>query len=141
MTTQLTPLAARQVQKAHACAALNELDRELLKCPQPDHPETHRFTPGLYSRQIFLKAGILCTSKIHKTEHQFIISKGRCRIWSPETGNWSELAAPYHGITKPGTRRALLILEDVIFTTFHPTGTTDLAALEAELVETQESIK
>jgi hypothetical protein len=121
-------------QLAKECDALNRLEADLAKCPPVDHPETHRFTPGLYSRQILLKAGILCTSKIHRTEHQFIISKGKCRIWSEEKG-WETLQAPYHGITKPGTRRALHILEDVIFTTFHATTKTDLAEIEADLIE------
>jgi hypothetical protein len=45
------------------------------------------------------------------------------------------IEAPFTGITKPGTRRVLLIVEDTIWTTFHPTQETDLAKIEADIIE------
>jgi hypothetical protein len=33
--------------------------------------------------------------------------------------------APYFGITEPGTRRVLVMLEDTVWTTFHATELTD----------------
>lgn len=135
MTTLPTvPTAAQLAKKSER---MNELERELAKCPPVEHPETHRFTPGLYSRQIFLKAGIICTSKIHKTEHQFVVSQGKLKVWNESNGigGWQLIEAPYHGITKPGARRALHILEDTIWTTFHPTDKTDLRAIEDDLIE------
>lgn len=77
---------------------------------------------------------MVCTSKIHKTEHQFIVSKGKAEVWVPGDG-WQLIVAPYHGITKAGTRRALKIIEETIWTTFHPTDKTNLAEVEAELIE------
>lgn len=128
------PCAAELLQEAKSCEPLNLLEQIIARCPTMEHEEVHRFTPGLYSRQIFLKAGNICTSNIHKTEHQFIISKGKCRIWDGMNG-WQTYEAPHHGITYPGTRRALHILEDVIFTTFHVTDKTDLKEIEADLIE------
>jgi hypothetical protein len=78
----------------------------------------------------------MCTSKIHKTEHQFIVI-GVFEMWSEETG-WVFIDAskkPHHGITRPGTRRAFRIHEDTWFTTFHPTTLTDLKEIEAALIE------
>ena len=123
---------------AKSCERLNAFEKRLAgmpACPVP--PVEHRFTPGLYSRTIFMQRGLVCTSKIHKTEHQYVLSKGRLEVWSEQDG-WKLIAAPYIGITKPGARRALNILEDCVWTTFHPTTTTDLAALEAELIEPHE---
>jgi hypothetical protein len=131
------------VQITKGCSALNEFERRLSEFPPwPEPPLTHRFTPGLYSREIFLAKGLQCTSKIHKTEHQFIVSRGVFEMWSQETG-WVLVDAskkPYHGITKPGTRRAFNIIEDTYFTTFHPTELTDLNQIEAALIEPDERL-
>ena len=124
----------RATQLAKECPELNQLERELAWEPIAPPPVVHTFTPGLYARTIFLKAGTLCTSKIHKTEHQYIVSRGSCRVWIPGIG-WEMIKAPYHGITKVGTRRALHILEDTIWTTFHPTMSTDLDEIENEIIE------
>lgn len=112
--------------------------------PPVEMPLQHRFTPGLYSREIFMPAGAVVVSKVHKTEHQFVVSKGRVSVWS-EADGVVELRAPHAGVTKPGTRRILVVHEDTIWTTFHPTANLpgvghdvspgDVPALEKALVE------
>lgn len=111
------------------------LQYEWGKLPQLEMPLVHRFTPGLYIRQITMPAGSVVISRVHKTTHPFVISKGRCSVWSEEHGV-QELSAPHCGITTPATRRILVIHEETVWTTFHPTAETDLAKLEAELTET-----
>jgi|SRR6516225_9941712 hypothetical protein len=81
-------------------------------------PLTHRFTKGLYTREIFMPKGTLLTSKIHNTEHQFIVSQGIVEV-SIDGGKSELIVAPFHGITKKGTRRMLFIHEDCIWTTIH----------------------
>src|SRR6478752_8060530 len=99
-------------------------------------PLRHIFTPGLYAREIFMPANQLVTSKSHKTEHIFIVSKGVVEV-SIDGGKSEMIAAPYTGITRAGTRRVLLIHEDTIWTTVHanPDNETDIKKLEARLVE------
>lgn len=114
---------------------MNELEQFMVNQPVlPECPVEHRFTPGLYSRTIYMGAGRLVASKIHRTEHQFVVSQGRLKVWTEQAG-WVEMQAPIVGITKPGTRRALLILEDTVWTTFHPTPLTNVAEIEAEIIE------
>lgn len=105
-----------------------------------DCPLVHRFTPGMYIREIFMPAGSLITSKIHKTEHPFTISKGKVAV-SIDGKDWEEFEAPYTGITKPGTRRILYILEDCIWTTYHVNADNceDLEKLEDKLIEKREN--
>jgi len=99
----------------------------------------HTFTPGMYAREITMKPGQRITSKIHLTEHQFIISQGSVVVYDG-TGEML-LEAPYHGITKPGTRRVLWIPEefgvDVIWTTFHvlKDGETTVEQIEDRILE------
>jgi len=99
-------------------------------------PVEHQFVPGLYIRTIFMPAGTLLTSKIHKTEHPFVITKGRVSVFIPEEGV-VHLEAPHRGITKPGTRRVLYIHEDCTWTTYHPNPTNerDLGAIESRIIE------
>ena len=98
---------------------LDELEVAMLENFEPVHClTTHRFTDGMYIREIFMPAGSLITSKVHKTEHPYIVSYGKVAV-SIDGDDWNEITAPYTGITKPGTRRVLYILEDCIWTTFH----------------------
>lgn len=104
--------------------------------PAVECPLTHVFTEGLYSREIFLPAGSLATSKIHKTEHPFVVSKGKILV-SIDKGEWVQLEAPYIGVTKAGTRRVVYAVEDTVWTTFHanPNNITDLEEVEDMIVE------
>jgi hypothetical protein len=103
---------------------MDQIDDIVASMPnQVEMPLKHIFTPGLYTRQILIPAGTMATTRIHLTEHPFIISLGRASVWSREAG-WVNVAAPYLGVTKPGTRRAIFAYEDTIWTTFHVTDKT-----------------
>lgn len=87
-------------------------------------PTFHRFTPGMYIREVHVPAGCLFTSVTHKTQHPFVISKGVCDICN-EVGEVTRFSAPHTGITEPGTRRVFLVHSDLVLTTFHATDITD----------------
>jgi len=80
------------------------------------------FTDGLYAREMLIPIEdydfIFITSEIHKTEHMFVVLKGSL-IVSTDDGDPVLIKAPYMGMTKPGTRRVALALEDTIWTTIH----------------------
>ena len=94
--------------------------------PAAELPLVHRFTPGLYTRQITMPAGSAVVSREHKTEHPFFISKGKVAVVSENEGR-VVYEAPYSGVTTPGTRRILLVMEETIWTTVHanPENETD----------------
>jgi hypothetical protein len=108
---------------------------EILK----DFPVEHVFTPGLYSRIITMPAGAMLTSGIHKTEHPFVVARGRCSVYIEGQG-FVLLEAPHMGITMPGTRRMLVIHEETVWITFHPTTETDLLKIEKALLEEHENL-
>ena len=99
---------------------VDNLEASMMQFPDGliDGPLVHKFTEGMYIREIFMPAGSLWTSKIHKTEHPYVVSYGKVAV-SIDADEWYEITAPYTGITTPGTRRVLFILEDCIWTTFH----------------------
>ena len=84
----------------------------------------HDFAPGIYARTIFMRAGVVYISRIHKTQHFFVVAEGACTVIDSH-GNRMLIAAPYLGKTEPGTQRAIHVHEDTIWTTFHVTDLTD----------------
>lgn len=123
---------------------IDRLEKAMLdNLPLVDLPIVHRFTPGLYAREMFAPKGTLVTSMIHRTEHQFVILEGSLSIYNAETGDVAHLKAPYIGVTKPGTRRVAYIHEDCRWITFHPLvegeeTESDLPKIEGRIIERRE---
>lgn len=123
----------RKLSHDEAMESIDRTAQELIKFPKVDCPVTHRFTPGLYIREIFMPAGAGVVSAIHAKEHPFVISQGVVKVWD-RFNNTQLLKAPHTGITKPDTRRVLFILEDCIWTTFHVTDKTNLEEIFDEIL-------
>jgi hypothetical protein len=94
----------------------------------------HDFAPGYYIRTWRAPAGQLAMTMRHKTRHAFNVREGAAVVWYKD-GPRKLYRAPHWGITQPGTERVLLVLEDIIWSTFHATTETDIAAIQAELTE------
>ena len=109
-----------------------ELQESMLEMPQQDCPLKHHFTEGNYAREIFIPKGIVIVGKIHKHPHVNVISKGKCLVATEE--GIEELEAPLTFISKKGIKRVILAIEDVIWTTVHPTDETDLAKIEEDVI-------
>jgi hypothetical protein len=118
---------------------IDELELVMLSNLVPvECPLKHTFTKGMYSRQITMPAGALITSKIHRTQHQFIVSRGRASVLVAG-GEWVTIEAPYAGVTEPGTRRVLKIHEETVWTTFHPTELRTVEEIEADIIEPRDA--
>lgn len=118
---------------------IDEFEAAIIDGPRVDCPVTNRFTPGMYIREIFMPAGSFVTSMEHKTEHPFVISKGKVMVTSENEGQVI-YEAPHLGITAPGTRRALYIIEDTVWTTFHVTDETDVEKIGLEILAPHNNI-
>ncbi len=116
----------------------DELEAAVASLPPAEAPVTHHFAPGVYAREMFIPAGVMLTGKIHKHAHLNIISAGRILVVGMD-GTQREVVAPAAFVSKPGTRRAGLALEDTTWTTIHPTQHTDLALIEEEVIERYEN--
>tara|TARA_R110000824_G_scaffold68935_3_gene177702 strand:+ start:40 stop:522 length:483 start_codon:yes stop_codon:yes gene_type:complete len=95
-------------------------------------PLKHRFTDGMYIREVFVPAGSLFTTAIHKKQHPFVISLGKYKVYDGD--NILVIEAPHTGITEPNTRRLIYAEEDTICTTFHITDKTDVDEIEKEII-------
>lgn len=102
--------------------------------PRLDCALVHRFSDGIYAREIFMPAGTFAVGKIHLRSHLSVIlgdvtfastSEGLQRVTGCETFT-----------SEAGVKRAVFCHADTWWTTFHPnpTNTRDLAQLERELI-------
>lgn len=112
--------------------AIDLLEIETARVPQVDCHTIHRFAGGVYIRETSAPAGTLVTTKIHLTEHPFMILKGDVTVWT-EDGGAIRLKAPFCGVTQPGTRRVAYVHEDTVWVTFHATEDTDVERIERTL--------
>jgi len=99
---------------------LDMVQAEIASRPQIDLPVVHEFTKGLYSRQLFMPAGVEISSKCHKTQHQYVIAFGVVDIYLKGKG-WERVIGYKRGVTEPGTRRVFRTITDTMLITFHPT--------------------
>lgn len=103
--------------------------------PQIDLPLRHQFSPGIYIRTLFMPAGTLVVSHVHRTCHPFAIMKGRLNVYDADNGV-REMTGGTIGISKAYERRFAYVLEDAIWTTFHANvnDEKDIDKIEAELI-------
>lgn len=119
---------------------IDALERVLVENLPPVELElNHQFIPGLYGlpnlyiRTIKMPKDSLVTSKIHKTRHPWFLLEGHVLVRDNE-GEWHEFKAPYQGVTEPGTRRVIRMLEDTVWITVHATLKTTPQEVEDEII-------
>jgi len=109
-----------------------KLQEAMLSLPQADLPTFHYFADGMYARVVKRPKGTLIVGKVHKKEHFYIVTKGKVEVAS-ETGTEIYESGDVI-VSKPGTKRAVLALEDSICMTVHRTKKKNLEKIERELV-------
>jgi hypothetical protein len=117
--------------------ALERLQRVMAQMPQVELPTKHHFAQGLYCRELFRPAGTTIVGKVHKKEHLYIVLSGIVTVIG--NGTRETLEAPAILVSAPGTKRAVFAHTDAICCTVHATELKDLEAIEAELIEPDET--
>lgn len=105
-----------------------------------DPHEEHLWLPGLYVRQVTNEKGSLVITMKHATEHPWFCLRGHLRVKDLVTGEVHEVRGGDRGVTRAGTQRAILAIEETVFVTAHPNpdDCRDLAELERRLIVRQE---
>jgi len=112
---------------------IEEVENQLLDLPQVEAPVRNMFAPGVYIREITMYAGSVVIGHEHKTEHFNIILTGKAKVVQDD--KTSIIQAPDIFVSKPGVRKVLHIIEDMVWATVHPTKETDLTKLEEEIIQ------
>lgn len=110
---------------------LERLDALLDTLPQTDMPVTHRFSRGVYARELFIPQGTVLTGRIHKYSQINILLRGDISVLTED--GVKRLQAPAVFESPAGCKRAGYAHEDTVWITICGTGTTDPDVLEDEL--------
>ncbi len=94
-----------------------QMEQEMKKLPQAEIPTFHDFCNGIYARSIVMKAGTLATGAVHKYECFFIVRSGSVLLTTDD--GTVKADGGFMAITKAGSKRAALAIEDTLITTFH----------------------
>lgn len=118
---------------------VQQLQNELASMEQIEFPVTHHFAPDVYARQMDAKAGSMCISDMHATEHLNMLMKGSLTIMTEDGIQF--LQAPAIIKSKAGTKRIGYFHEDTTWVTIHPTSETDLEKIEELVIVPHEQEK
>jgi len=97
---------------------LNKLELLMNSCEQVDVPVKHRFSGGIYAREIVIPKGTLLVGRIHKFDHFDMMISGDILV-STDTGEHKRLSGLNIMEGKSGKKRAGYALEDTHWITFH----------------------
>lgn len=114
------------------------LERHMLTLPQVECPVQHIFGPGIYIRQVEMKAGLVVKGHHHKNKSLNVVLSGTLALL--EDGVVREVSAPYIFTGEIGAKLAYVV-EDCVFQNIFATEETDIEKLEAMLVEPSEAYK
>lgn len=97
-------------------------------------PLKHSVVDGLYIREIFVPKNTLFVSKLFKQDHASFLLLGELSILTEK--GIMRVKAPFHMITKIGTKRVVYVHEDCIWVTVHPNKNNliNLERLEEEII-------
>jgi hypothetical protein len=98
--------------------ALHELGRACLAMPQINMDLFHLFSDQAYARMIIMPADSVVMSAIHKSRHMTVCCYGIVDVVD-DHGNKQRIYGPHFWNTEPGTQRALHIIEESCWVTFH----------------------
>lgn len=101
--------------------------------PQVVTPVRNWFCNGMYAREFTVPAGTLLTGAIHYHDSIAVMQTGRVRVVNAD-GTEQDIVAPQTFIQPAGVKRIGLVLEDMVWTTFHTCQASTVEAAERELV-------
>lgn len=117
-------------------AQIKALERKMLALEQSEMPVIHRFSPGLYIREVSMPAGTLAIGHRQKTEHLNVLLKGRVRMVNA-SGQIDELVAPMMFVGQPGQKMGYIV-EDMVWQNVYATTETDIETLESMFIDKDE---
>lgn len=142
-TVQLNPhfSAPADIRPPPSLQQIKRLQDVVGAAPQIECPVEHFFSPGQYTRKCSIPAGSLVVGKMHRHQHPTFLLSGTVRI-NTDRG-MEEITGPHIWISQVNAKRALYTVTDCVFATVHlnPTDTTDLDAIEAEVIVPESQIE
>ncbi len=118
---------------------IEELEGWMLTQPQAPCNVRHRFSPGLYIREVTILADTYAIGHYQTTEHMNVMLSGSVTIIR-EDGTHEYMVAPQSFVAPPG-RKVGYIHEDMVWLNIYATNETDIDKLEAMFLEKSPTYK
>lgn len=112
---------------------LELLASRIMELEQADCPVIHRFSPGIYIREVHIPAGVLAIGHYQRFEQLNVFLKGHITMFN-EDGTTAELLAPMIFTGPPG-QKCGLIHEDMVWLNIYATEETDVEVLEKRYLD------
>ncbi len=115
-------------------AKLELFEKWLLQQEQTELPVFHKFSDGVYIREMHAPRGAVVLGHLHRDECMNMMLKGK--VLTIVNGKVEEFTAGFIGKSGAHTRKASIVIEDMIWATAHanPTNETDVEKLEEMFV-------
>lgn len=126
------PLVSREGILAMEDALRQAFDSDETGEWEESFPCVHRFSLGIYCREIHIPKGHIIIGKLHKFEHLNVISQGHVTCLT-EFGI-EEYHAPHTFVSRPGIKRVVYAHEDTIWAGFFPAETTNPDDVETKII-------
>lgn len=130
---QLTTPSYDLEKAAHALLAvdLDATAEAMLPLEQAKIKTRHIFGPGVYAREMSAPADTIIIGYVHKEDCINTCSAGTALVRMDDDVFY--VTAPSTFVSKAGSRKAVLVIRDLVWTNYHAADTTDLAKLEERL--------
>ncbi|MCP4985185.1 MAG: hypothetical protein GY928_03670 [Colwellia sp.] len=106
------------IDRADRLAAFDRLESFIFSNEQLPIPVIHRFSGGIYSREITIPQYAILTGKIHKFDHFDVMIRGDIMV-SSDDGEVKRLTGYNVMEGKAGKKRAGVALEETTWVNFH----------------------
>lgn len=112
---------------------LELLEKAMLELPQVDCPVVHHFGPGIYVREVHLKAGSFAVGHRQRFKHLNVVLTGAVAMVD-DNGHLKIIEGPAIFEGEPG-RKYGYILKDTIWQNIYATSETNIDVLESTLLD------
>lgn len=127
--------------------AVNGIEYEMWQQPQVELKVEHFFSPGIYTRILYIPKGCLLTGQIHKFPILNIMTKGDISVVLGD--EVKRIIAPFVIVSPAGSKKIGYAHEDTIWMGCHRTDETDIekiaehfvASTEQEYIDFQAKLK
>ncbi len=101
---------------------------------QEVYPVVHHWADAVYGREVIIPADQIVVGKLHAKRNLNVLLAGTVIVASP--GQKAEtITGPHVFVANPGAKRIVRTVTEVRWLVVHGTEETDLAAIEAEVIE------
>lgn len=132
---KLLPVPAEQLRARNAIYWLEQFidDAQVEGKINPDSlTPIHRFTKGIYTRELTMPQGAIIVGERHAQEHLVMMTEGFCTVLTEH--GWEDLEAPCTFTAPAGSKRVFFVHEQSTWITVHRTDAETLEAVERDLI-------